>query len=114
MKYYSKYLMGQNGLNKNDFTKGLAEDSFKEEVCFGESPVRVDPGAIGELPHRLLGAILMEDKYGMIGLGTGILISPDLVLTAAHNIFKFSHRQFFKNFRFYLGQFGPLGTYVKV
>lgn len=43
-------------------------------------------------------------------MGTGLLIAPDLVLTAAHNVYSFEYRKYFKNFRFYPGQSGLLSS----
>jgi V8-like Glu-specific endopeptidase len=56
----------------------------------------------------------MENDDAEIGVGTGILISPDLVLTAAHNLYQWKEGRIYDNFRFYLGQSGPLGMYYQV
>jgi V8-like Glu-specific endopeptidase len=48
---------------------------------------------------------------GRVGLGTGLLISQDLVLTVTHIILK--SNKYFKNHRFYLAQNVPLGKYLE-
>jgi V8-like Glu-specific endopeptidase len=40
-----------------------------------------------QLPHKLIGALQILTQQGM-ALGTGVLISPNLVLTVAHNIIR--------------------------
>lgn len=69
-----------------------------------------------ELPHRLIGAVIFKkhNKAADISLGTGILISPDIVLTAAHNLYNFKNKAEHKKFRFYLGQSGRLTSYYSV
>jgi V8-like Glu-specific endopeptidase len=39
-----------------------------------------------KLPHRHIGVVIAHHPMGAIQLGTGILISPNLVLTCAHVI----------------------------
>ena len=51
---------------------------------------KVSSDKIGERPHCHIGAILFEARYKE-GKGSGILISPDLVLTAAHNVFSWTN-----------------------
>ena len=72
---------------------------------------------ISKTPHNLIGALLFVTKRGIVGLGTGILISPDLVLTAAHNLYSHptlkSPEQHYEKFRFYPGQYGPLEKYAE-
>lgn len=68
-----------------------------------------------ELPHRLIGAVIFKKhNKADISLGTGILISPDIVLTAAHNLYNFKNKAEHKKFRFYLGQSGRLTSYYSV
>ncbi len=63
-----------------------------------------------DLLHKNIGALLFKCKSapGAIGRGSGLLISPDLVLTAAHNIYNGFLKEEFYDFRFYPGQSGPL------
>jgi V8-like Glu-specific endopeptidase len=67
-----------------------------------------------KLPHSLIGVITMDiEGFSYPGVGTGILISPDLVLTAAHNLWYNGKGN--DNFRFYIAHNGLLGqTYCKV
>lgn len=76
-----------------------------------------------KIPYRLIGLIIAEhiDDSGMGQkvYGTGTLISPDLVLTVAHNIFchKWGKKPVLRqnqNFKFYLAQNGKLGKYYEV
>jgi V8-like Glu-specific endopeptidase len=64
---------------------------------------------MNKLPHRLIGIILSEDEFGKVGIGTGILISPDLVLTVAHNIYDGKKES--SKIRFCRGHSGPIGDY---
>jgi hypothetical protein len=38
-------------------------------------------------PHCIIGAITGRDKSLFLLKGSGAMVSPDLVITAAHNIF---------------------------
>jgi V8-like Glu-specific endopeptidase len=37
--------------------------------------------------HRWIGALIFKDKFGRPGKGSAVLISNNLILTAAHNIY---------------------------
>lgn len=50
----------------------------------------------------------LGDELGTDGLGTGILISPNLVLTAAHNIWYRDQNRQFESFQFFPGAFGSM------
>ncbi len=67
-----------------------------------------------KLPHRLIGIILSEDESGKVGVGTGILISPDLVLTVAHNIYNFEGKKEYHKISFCPGHSGPIGDKKEV
>lgn len=60
--------------------------------------------------HRYIGPLICEnDRYpGNKILGTAILISENLILTAAHNVWCHDARSRNKNFLFYPGQRGHL------
>jgi hypothetical protein len=47
----------------------------------------VSPADLASLLHRSIGALTFLNKKMQICAGTGTLISRDLVLTVAHNIF---------------------------
>ncbi len=61
-----------------------------------------------ELLHINIGALIFKPPFGKPGKGTGLLVSPNLVLTCAHNIVNFYSKQEYSDFKFYPGQSGPL------
>lgn len=62
---------------------------------------------LSKLPYRHLGVIISRGERH-VSYGTGILISRNLVLTCAHNIFNATKRILFKELSFYPGQHGLL------
>ena len=60
--------------------------------------------------HRYIGAITFRSRFNQkqLGKGTGTLISPNLVLTVAHNIYNRNTGEIYKDFKFYPQQFGKL------
>ena len=67
---------------------------------------KVSLSNISKKPHCYIGLILFY-KNGQELVGSGILVSPNLVLTAAHNVFDADRQQPNYNIRFYPGQTGP-------
>lgn len=65
-----------------------------------------------ETLHRHIGVLLCKSKYhpGKLIKGTGLLISPDLVLTCSHNLVTKETLEDNYDFRFYPGHWGKLKT----
>jgi hypothetical protein len=53
-----------------------------------ELPQKINAGEMGKPIHRFIGALIFRKKKNqkILGKGTGILISPNLVLTGAQNV----------------------------
>lgn len=66
----------------------------------------IDPKDINKLTHRSIGAIQglnnNHDKFR----GTGVLISKDLVLTVAHNLYDRTLKYRFTHLKYFLGATG--------
>ncbi len=60
-----------------------------------------------DLPHKHIGAIVSKCK-GVPLKGTGLLVSPNLVLTCAHNLYIRQYLEYSYDIKFYPGQCGPL------
>ena len=66
------------------------------------------------LPHRHIGVIVCHHPMGLLQLGTGILVSKNLILTCAHVIHQKDYNAFFPNIYFYPAQYGELKEYYRV
>lgn len=66
----------------------MENDWIKDEaggIC-GEDVDYVEEGEMKEVPHRHIGVVLAVHPCGVFQLGSGILLSRNLVLTCAHVI----------------------------
>ena len=64
--------------------------------------------------HKHIGALTFNLKNGKTCSGSGVLLSPNLVLTVAHNIYCKTTRQIFSNFKFYPAQCGIMNKYYEI
>jgi V8-like Glu-specific endopeptidase len=61
--------------------------------------------------HRWIGALTFEVSKGQVGKGSAILISSNLILTVAHNIYDRKYQTSHTKFKFYLGACGIVDKY---
>lgn len=65
--------------------------------------------------HKHIGVILFRiNQTSKMGRGTGILISPDLVLTCAHNIYNKFSGELHREIKFYHGQCGVMEKHCEI
>ncbi len=63
--------------------------------------------------HKHIVAIVWRDKF-RYGHGSGLLISQNLILTSAHNLFYMKSRVPNQNFKIYIGQCGEMKVYYSI
>ena len=89
---------------------------YTDEAMFGSDRLfKVPPEDMHKPMHRHIGALTFSSRRTPdLGKGSGTLISPDLVLTAAHNIYNADTGEVHFNFRFYPGHCGLLGNGLEI
>jgi V8-like Glu-specific endopeptidase len=92
---------------------------YGDEVMFGSDTLfRVPLEDMQKPLHKFTGALifLTRSKKGSaaLGKGTATLISPNLVLTCAHNVYNQTTGEVYKDFRFHPGHSGVLGEGYQV
>lgn len=67
-----------------------------------------------ETLHRSIGALVFLNRNKQRSVGSGTLISNDLILTAAHNIYDQRLKCEYTSFKFYLGADGEAEQYHEI
>jgi V8-like Glu-specific endopeptidase len=67
-----------------------------------------------QIIHRSIGALCFQTHNKKLAAGSGLLISKDLILTAAHNIFDKEVGMEHDGFKFYLGANGIAEKYYEL
>ena len=61
---------------------------LEEKIIQNQQLFKIENEQLHELMHhRSIGALTILDRHKHFGVGSGVLLSRDLVLTAAHNIY---------------------------
>ena len=89
---------------------------FNEEIKIGDEKLfKIPKKDMNNQLHKHIGALLfLHPGSTEIGKGTGVLISPNLVLTVAHNLYHRQTKEEFYGFKFYPKQSGQLEQYYEV
>jgi V8-like Glu-specific endopeptidase len=61
--------------------------------------------------HKWIGALTFQVRKGTVGKGTAVLISKNLILTAAHNLYDRDLKTSHTKFKFYLAACGMVEDY---
>ncbi len=87
------------------------EDVIEEKMIRGtEDLFPITGNALRMLPNSCIGALTFKNKMKKSGKGTGVAISPNLILTVAHNIYDRYYRCRFEDLKFYLGADGEVNS----
>jgi V8-like Glu-specific endopeptidase len=90
-------------------------ESYHDEGCFmGDKLYKLSEEELEEPPYMFTGLIQGITNSDQRCIGTGTLISPNLVLTCAHNIFLHTTGDVQKEIRFYPRQYGLLQAHFEV
>ena len=114
------YLQEEENKNKlqkqeMDSEEDVAEKHCNEANFYNDILEEIDENKMKDQLHRHIGLITFTSAFeDKMGNGTGILISPNLVLTVAHNVYNCETNEVFQNLRFYYRQSGKLGKANKV
>ena len=84
---------------------------YEEAIVFNEEPKPINGNTLKEVLHRSVGALTFLNRNKQFKAGSGVLISRDTILTAAHNIFDQMCRVENSGFKFYLGADGVAEEY---
>lgn len=86
----------------------------QEAIFYKEEPNPINGDALKDILHRSLGALTFLSRHRIPGSGSGVLISEDTILTAAHNIFDRKLKADNIGFKFYIGADGEAEEYYEV
>lgn len=91
------------------------EDYTNEIMCGTDKLYEVKQNEMNEKLHKNIVAIVWKNSFGLVGRGSGLLVSPNLVLTCAHNLYNDRFERVEEEyFRIYPGQHGSLGAAYRV
>jgi V8-like Glu-specific endopeptidase len=79
----------------------IEEKSREEKKILNEELFRVDLNDLTNILHRSIVALTFLTPYKQYAVGTGFLISANLVLTAAHNLYEKRYNLENEDFKLY-------------
>ena len=103
------FIPDPNFMKESTFLANFGDDiisnkniSFVKETVFLEDR-RTKVESVNKFPFSAIGFIIFETQDGQKQIGTGTLISSNLVLTCAHNVFDNEENKNYINHEFYIG-----------
>jgi V8-like Glu-specific endopeptidase len=87
---------------------------FEEKLINNEELFCIEGKDLKTLLHRSIGALTFINQVKKMAKGSAAIISPNLILTAAHNIFNKSYQKEYDDFKFYLGVDGVAEKYYEI
>ena len=91
------------------------EITYQDEVSVGlEEVKRVQDEDIDKPLHRYIGSLQFISSKGQALKGTAFLISPNILLTAGHNIYNTVFRSYNHSFIFFRGLHGEMKNGISV
>lgn len=85
-----------------------------ERICFDWKSDPINEETFKETLHRSVGVLTFLNKQNKLEMGSGVIISRDVVLTSAHHIFERLTNSENREFKFYLGEDGEAEKYLCV
>ena len=111
--------------HNSEFKESIFIENFDENMTFNEKVKecvidsnkdrREEVKDIKKFPFSTIGIVNFKDSNGLVKYGTGTLISSNLILTCAHNVYDKDKGVHYKNHEFTIGlQNGSFYGYSKV
>jgi V8-like Glu-specific endopeptidase len=92
----------------------MTERDTEEKKVLNEEPFKVDSNDLKNTLHLCIVAITFLTHHKQLGVGSGILISSNLVLTVAHNFYDKNYNSENEHFKIYCEVKGEVENFYEV